>query len=120
MVHHVTIPCSESLLVSSSEGTVVAKVPGMSALATLLLLLRVVLKLPTYLVSFDVLLPVCVSALLEIGNYLAYGCLFSGPPGHMSLHLLHHPLCCTRLDMVVSVQCSSCLLCVLYGVDQVC
>ena len=90
IVHHVTIPCLESLLVSSSKGTVVAKVPSMSALATLFLLLRVVLNLTTYLVSFDVLLPVCVSVLFEMRNDLPYGCLLFSPPGDMSFHLLCH------------------------------
>ena len=80
IVHHVTIPCSESLLISSSEGTVAMKVSGLLELGTLLLLLRVVLYLPTYFVFFNVLFPVCVSALFEIRDYLPYGCLFSAPP----------------------------------------
>ena len=46
IVHHVTIPCLESLLVSSSEGTVVAKVPSLAALSTLLLFLGVVFLPP--------------------------------------------------------------------------
>ena len=41
IVHHITIPCSESLLVSSSEGTVVAEVPHLAALGTFLLFLGV-------------------------------------------------------------------------------
>ena len=94
IVHHVTIPCSESLLISSSEGTVAMKVSGLLELGTLLLLLRVVLYLPTYFVFFNVLFPVCVSALFEIRDYLPYGCLFSAPLWHISLHFLHHPLIC--------------------------
>ena len=70
IVHHVTIPCSESLLISSSEGTVVAKVPSFAALGTLLLFLGLVLYLPTYFVSFDVLLPMHVSVLFEMRDYL--------------------------------------------------
>ena len=65
MVHHVTIPCSESLLVSSSEGTVVAKVPSLVALGTLLLFLWVVLDLPTCFDPFCILLPMCVSVVLD-------------------------------------------------------
>ena len=94
IVHHVTIPCSESLLVSSSEGTVALKVPGFVAVGTLLLLLRVVLDLPTCLGSFDVLLPECVSLNLKMGDYLPNGFLFSSSPWHMGLHLFCHPLVC--------------------------
>ena len=80
MVHHVTIPCSESLLVSSSEGAVVAKVPGLAALGTLLLFLGVAFYLPTCLDSFFILLPMHVSMLLEIRDYLPNGCLLPSPP----------------------------------------
>ena len=52
IVHHVTIPCLESLLVSSSEGTVATKVPSLAALSTLLLFLRVILYLPACLDPF--------------------------------------------------------------------
>ena len=98
IVHHVTIPCSESLLVSSSEGTIVMKVPSFMALGTLLLLLRVVLDLPTCLGSFDVLLPVHVSMLFKMGDYLPNGFLFSSSPWHVGLHLLCHPFICISID----------------------
>ena len=98
IVHHVTIPCSESLLVSSSEGIVVTKVPSFAALGTPLLLLGVILDLPTCLGSFDVLLPVHVSMLLKMGDYLPNGLLFSSSPWHMVLHLLHHPFICISID----------------------
>ena len=94
MVHHVTIPCSESLLVSSSEGTVVVKVPSLVALGALLLFLGVVLDLPTGFDAFGILLPVCVSVLPETGNYLPYGHLLSGPPWDMVLHFLCNPVTC--------------------------
>ena len=94
IVHHVTIPCLETLLVSSSKGTVATKVPSFVALGTLLLLLRVVLDLPTCLGSFDILLPVCVSTLLKMKDYLPNGFLFSSSSQHMGFHLLGHPLIC--------------------------
>ena len=92
IVHHVTIPCSESLLVSSSEGTVAAKVPCLVALGTLLLFLRVVLDLPTGFDAFGILLPMHVSALPEMRDYLPNGCLFSGPPWDMILHFFCNPI----------------------------
>ena len=80
IVHHVTILYSESLLVSSSKGTVAAKVPHPMALSTLVLFLRVVLDLPTGFDALGILLPMHVSALPETRDYLPNGCLFSGPP----------------------------------------
>ena len=80
IVHHVTIPCSESLLVSSSEGAVVAKVPCLVALATFLLFLGVVLDFPTGFDALGILLPMHVSVLFETRDYLPNGCLFPGPP----------------------------------------
>ena len=94
IVHHVTIPCSESLLVSSSEGTVAVKVPCLAALSALLLFLRVVLDFPTGLDTFGILLPMHVSALPETRDYLPNGCLFSGPPWDMILHFLCNPIVC--------------------------
>ena len=85
IVHHVTIPCSESLLVSSFEGTVAAKVPHFVALGTLLLFLGLVLDLPTGFDALGILFPVCVSALFETRDYLPYGCLLPGPHGTWSL-----------------------------------
>ena len=92
IVHHVTIPCSESLLVSSSEGTVAAKVPCFAALGTLLLFLGVVLDLPTGFDALGILLPMCVSALPKMRDYLPNGCLFSGSPWDMILHFLCNPV----------------------------
>ena len=94
IVHHVTIPCSQSLLVSRSEGEVVAKVSGLATLGTLLLFLGVVLYLPTCLDSFCVLLPMHVSTLFEMRDYLPYGCLLPGPPWDVSLHFLCNPGIC--------------------------
>ena len=94
IVHHVTIPCSESLLISSSEGTVAAKVPHFVALGTLLLFLWVVLDLPTGFDALGILLPMHVSVLLETRDYLPNGCLFSGPPWDMILHFLCNPVIC--------------------------
>ena len=91
IVHYVTIPCSESLLISSSKGAVAAKVSGLATLGTLLLFLWVVLYLPTCLDSFCVLLPMHVSVLLEMRDYLPYGCLLPGPPWDVSLHFLCNP-----------------------------
>ena len=91
IVHHVTIPCLESLLVSSSEGAVVVNVSGLATLGTLLLFLGVVLYLPTCLDSFCILLPMCVSTLFKMRDYLPYGCLLPGPLWDMSLHFLHNP-----------------------------
>ena len=93
-VHHVTIPCSESLLVSSSEGTVVTKVPSLMALSTFLLFLGVILYLPTHLDPFGILLPMHVSMLLETRDYLPNGCLLSSPLWDMCLHLLFNPVIC--------------------------
>ena len=81
IVHHVTIPCLESLLVSSSEGTVATKVPSLVALSTLLLFLGVILYLPTCFDPFCIFLPVHVSALFEMRDYLPYGCLLPSPHG---------------------------------------
>ena len=83
-----------SLLVSSSEGTVVAKVPSLAALGALLLFLGVVLDLPTGFDAFGILLPMHVSALPEMREYLPNGCLFSGPPWDVILHFLHNPVIC--------------------------
>ena len=94
IVHHVTIPCSKSLLVSSSEGAVAAKVSSLVTLSTLLLFLGVVLYLPTCFDSFFILLPMHVSALFEMRDYLPYGCLLPGPPWDVSLHFLHNPGIC--------------------------
>ena len=102
IVHHVTIPCSESLLVSSSEGTVAMKVPSLAALSAFLLLLGVILYLPTCFDSFGILLPVCVSALPEMRDYLPNGCLFPSPPWDMVLHFQCNPLIC--------ISCLQCLL----------
>ena len=92
MVHHVIIPCSESLLVSSSEGTVAEKVPSLAAFGALLLFLGIILDLPTGFDPLGVLLPVCVSALSETRDYLPYGCLFPGPPWDVVLHFLCNPV----------------------------
>ena len=100
IVHHVTIPCSESLLVSSSERTVVTKVPNLAALGTFLLLLGVILYLPTCFDSFSIFLPMCVSALPEARDYLPNSCLLSSPPWDMILHL-----CCNPLICISSLQC---------------
>ena len=108
IVHHVTIPCSESLLVSSSEGTVVAKVPSLTALGTLLLFLWVVLDLPACFDPFCILLPMCVSMLFEMRDYLPYGCLLPGPPLDVILHFL--------CDSVISIHTFQCLL-LLYKFD---
>ena len=94
IVHHVTIPCLESLLVSSSEGTVAVKVPGFVALGAFLLLLGVILDLLTGFDAFGILLPVCVSVLFEMRDYLPYGCLLPGPPWDMVPHFLCNPLIC--------------------------
>ena len=100
IVHHVTIPCSESLLVSSSEGTVVTKVPSLAALSAFLLLLGVILYLPTCFDSFGILLPMHVSMLPEMRDYLPNSCLLSSPPWDMILHLLCDPVIC-----ISSLQC---------------
>ena len=102
IVHHVTIPCLESLLVSSSEGTVVTKVPCLAALGTFLLLLGVILDLPTSFEAFSILLPVCVSVLFETRDYLPYGSLLPGPPWDIIPHFLCNPLIC--------IHCLQCLL----------
>ena len=68
------------------------------ALGTLLLLLRVALDLSTCLGSFDVLLPVHVSMVLKMGDYLPNGFLFSSSPWHMGLYLLHHPFVYISID----------------------
>ena len=92
MVHHVTIPCLESLLVSSSEGAVAAKMPKVVALAILLVLLGVVLNFPAQLVSFNVFFPVCISLLFEMRDDFSNGCLFCYSTGNMVLQLLHNSL----------------------------
>ena len=102
IVHHVTIPCLESLLVSSSEGTVAAKVPGLVALGTFLLLLGVILYLPAHFDSFCIFFPMHVSMLFETRDYLPYGCLFPGPPWDVIPHLLCNP--------VISICTFQCLL----------
>ena len=102
IVHHVTIPCLESLLVSSSEGAVAAKVPSLVAHGTLLLFLGVAFYLPTCLDSFCILLPMHVSTLLEMRDYLPNGCLLPRPPWDMCLHLLCNP--------VISISTFQCLL----------
>ena len=107
IVHHVTIPCSESLLVSSSEGTVAVKVPCLAALGTLLLFLRVVLDLPAGFDALGILLPVHVSALFETRDYLPYGCLLPGPSCLLSAHnyLMSHS-CespAVRLSMALAI-----------------
>ena len=94
IVLHVTIPCSESLLVSSSEGTVLAKVPHLAAFGALLLFLGVVLDLPTGFDALGILLPMRVSVLPEMRDYLPNGCLFSGPPWDMVPHFLCNPVIC--------------------------
>ena len=99
IVHHVTIPCSESLLVSSSEGTVAAKVPSLVALGTLFLFLGMVLDLPTGFEALGILLPMCVSALPEMRDYLPNGCLLSGPPWDVILHFL-----CNSVIHISSLQ----------------
>ena len=71
-----------------------AKVPCLAALGTLLLFLRVVLDLPTSFDAFGVLLPMRVSVLPEMRDYLPNGCLFSGPPWDMILHFLCNPVIC--------------------------
>ena len=70
IVHHVTIPYSESLLESSSEGTVVTKVPGLVAFSTFLLFLGIILYFPAHFDPFGVLLPMYVSIFPEMGDYL--------------------------------------------------
>ena len=95
IVHHVTIPCLESLLVSSSEGTVAAKVPCLAALGALLLFLRVLLDLPTGFDALGILLPVHASVLIETRDYLPYGCLLPDPPPwDMVPHFHCDPLIC--------------------------
>ena len=102
IVHHVTIPCLESLLVSSSEGTVATKVPCLATLGTFLLLLGVILDLPTGFNSLGIFFPVHVSALFEMRDYLPYGCLLPSPPWDMVPHLLCNP--------VISICAFQCLL----------
>ena len=58
IVHHVTITCLESLLISISKGTVAIKVPSLAALSALLLFLGVIHYLPTCLDPFCIFLPV--------------------------------------------------------------
>ena len=100
IVHHVTIPCLESLLVSSSEGTVATKVSGLATLGTFLLPLGVILYLPTCFDSFGILLPMCVSMLPEMRDYVPNGCLLPSPPWDMVLHLQCDPFIC-----ISSLQC---------------
>ena len=92
IVHHVTIPCLGSLLVSSSEGTVAMKVPGLVALYAFLLFQGVILYLPACFDAFGILLPMHVSMLLETRDYLPNGCLFLSPPWDMVLHLCCDPI----------------------------
>ena len=100
IVHHVTIPCLESLLGSSSKGTVVTTVPSLAALGTFLLLLGVILYLSAHFDSFSILLPMNVSVLSKVRDYLPNGCLFLSPPWDMVLYLLCNPVICTS-----SLQC---------------
>ena len=100
IVHHVTIPCSESLLVSSSEGTVAVKVPGLAALSTFLQFLGVIFYLPTCFDALDILLPMCVSVLFKARDYLPNGVLLFGPPWDMIPHLQCNPVIC-----ISSFQC---------------
>ena len=94
MVHHVTIPCLESLLISSSVGAVTMKMSKAMALATLLVLLGMVLNFPTYFVSLNIPLPVGVSLLFEVRDYFTNGCLLCCSPRNMVLHLLCNLLVC--------------------------
>ena len=96
IVHHVTIPCSESLLVSSSEGTIAVKVPGLVALSAFLQFLRVILYLPTCFDALGILLPMCVSVLFEVRDYLPNGVLLLGPPWNMIPHL--------QCDLVICIS----------------
>ena len=70
------------------------KVPCLVALSAFLLLLGVILDLSTGFEAFGILLPVCVSVLFEVRDYLPYGCLLPGSPWDMVPHLLHNPLIC--------------------------
>ena len=94
MVHHVTIPCLESLLVSSSVGAVAMKMSKSMTLATLFVPLRVVLNFPTYLVSLNIPLPVGVSFLFKVRNDFTNGCFLHCSPRNMILQLLCNPLIC--------------------------
>ena len=85
MVHHVTIPCSESLLVSSSVGAVAAKMSKSMALATFLVFLGMVFNFPAYFVSLNIPLPVGVSLLFEMRDYFTDGHLLHCPPRNMIL-----------------------------------
>ena len=100
IVHHVTIPCSEPLLVSSSEGTVAIKVPSLAALSTFLLFLGVILYLPTCFYAFGILLPMHVSMLPKMRDYMHNGLLLLSPPWDMILHLHCNPVIC-----ISSLQC---------------
>ena len=94
MVHHVTIPCLESLLVSSSVGAVVMKMSKATTLATLFVLLGMVLNFPAYFVSLNIPLPVGVSFLFEARDYFTNGCLLCCSPRNMILQLCCNPLIC--------------------------
>ena len=94
MVHHVTIPCLEPLLVSSSVGAVATKMSKSTTLATLFVLLRMVLNFPAYFVSLNIPLPVGVSFLFKVRNYFTNGCFFYCSPRNMILQLLCDPLIC--------------------------
>ena len=94
MVHHVTIPCLESLLVSSSVGAIAMKMSKATTLATLFVLLRMVFNFPAYFVSLNIPLPVGVSFPFEARNYFTNGCFLCCSPRNMILQLLCNPLIC--------------------------
>ena len=94
MVHHVTIPWLESLLVSSSVGAVAMEMSKSMTLATFFVLLRVVLNFPAYFVSLNIPLPVGVSFLFEARDDFTNGCFFCCSPRNMILQLLCNPLIC--------------------------
>ena len=100
IVHHVTIPCLESFLVSSSKGTVAMKVPGLVTLCTFLLPLGVIFYLPTCFDAFGILLPMCVSTLLEMGDYLPNSILHLCPPWDMIPYFQ-----CDSVILISSFQC---------------
>ena len=85
IVHHVSIPCSESLLVSSSVREVAVKMSKSMALATFLVFLGMIFNFPAYFVSLNIPLPVGVSLLFETRDYFTDGCLFCCSPQNMIL-----------------------------------
>ena len=78
------------------------KVPCLATLGAFLLLLWVILDLPTGFDSLGIFLPVHVSVLFEMRDYLPYGCLLPSPPWDMVPHLLCNP--------VISIRTFQCLL----------